>query len=337
MQERRFRIGVVGATGAVGQIMLALLHARAFPASTVVALASQRSVGACVDFGGETLVVQDTAYFDFTALDLVLFSAGSAVSQRYVQRALDAGCYVIDNTSCFRYDVDVPLIIPEVNGDILAHHAGRLIANPNCIVMQLLVALKPIYDCAGIVRMNVSTYQSVSGAGSSGIAMLQKQVGELASSTPLTLEKFPKQIAFNLIPQIDTFHSNGYTREEMKIVLETQKIFDDPHILVNPTAVRVPVYYGHAASVHLETRVPFTAEAAEAVLAHAPGVVLYSGHDYPTPCDAAGKDGVFVGRVRADISHAHGLNLWIVSDNLRKGAALNSIQIAELLVQKGYL
>lgn len=338
--QRRYKVAVVGATGAVGECLLDLLKQRKFPVAELVPLASAGSVGKRVKFGSDQLRVQDLATFDFTGTDIALFSAGGSVSAEHAPRAAAAGTYVVDNTSHFRYLPEYPLVVAEVNPEALEQaRSVRIIANPNCSTMQMLVALKPIHDAVGISRINVATYQSVSGAGRSGLEELGRQTAALLNFKDPAPAKFPVQIAFNLIPQIDVFTDNGYTKEEMKMVWETQKILD-PSIVVNPTCVRVPVFYGHSEAVHIETRAKMTASEARRLLEQAPGVVVVDEArpgGYPTPVThAAGQDPVYVGRIREDLSHAHGLNLWIVADNLRKGAALNAVQIAELLV-KHYL
>ncbi|MEM1437661.1 MAG: aspartate-semialdehyde dehydrogenase [Pseudomonadota bacterium] len=331
-------IAVVGATGAVGEVMLSILAERDFTSGAVHALASEQSVGKRVEYGERNLRVADLATFDFSTVRLALFSAGGSVSAEYAPRAAEAGCVVVDNTSHFRYDDDVPLVVAEVNPDALSGFAARnIIANPNCSTMQMLVALKPIYDAAGIARINVATYQAVSGAGRAAIEKLAGQTASLLNAKPLELEDGEKQIAFNALPHIDRFEDNGYTREEMKMVWETRKILDDSEIQVNPTAVRIPVFFGHSEAVHLETREPIEIDQVRELLHKAPGVTVLDKHElggYPTPVtEAAGTDPVFIGRIRGDISHPRGINLWIVSDNIRKGAALNSVQIAEILVK----
>lgn len=339
---KTFDVAVVGATGAVGTAMLEILAERKFPVGEVYALASERSVGERIAFAGRELKVQNLAEFDFSRVQIGLFSPGASVSAIYAPKAAAAGCVVIDNTSRFRYDADVPLVVPEVNPEAIAGYKARgIIANPNCSTIQLVVALKPIHDAVGIERINIATYQAVSGAGRSGIEQLASETALLLNGKPLEKGgKFPRQIAFNVLPQVDEFQDNGYTREEMKMVWETQKILGDDDIKVNATAVRVPVFYGHSEAVHLETREKLGAEAARALLAKAPGVVVLDERKpggYPTPVtEAARQDGVFVGRIREDLSHPRGLDLWVVSDNVRKGAALNAVQIAELLV-KSYL
>ena len=337
--SKQFKVAVVGATGAVGEVMLSILAERDFPASEVVALASERSAGTTVAFGNGDLVVQDLATFDPTGVDIALFSAGGATSKEYGPKFAAAGAVVIDNSSIFRYDDDVPLVVSEVNPDAIRNRPRGIIANPNCSTMQLMVALKPIFDAAGIERINVATYQSVSGAGRSGLEELGVQTGKLLNFQDIEPKKFQAQIAFNLIPHIDDFQDNGYTKEEMKLVWETRKILGDDAIQVNPTAVRVPVFYGHSEAVNVETRDKLSAQQARELLERAPGVVVVDERKaggYPTPVThASGSDAVYVGRIREDLSHPRGLNLWVVSDNIRKGAALNAVQIAELVAAEG--
>jgi aspartate-semialdehyde dehydrogenase len=333
-----YNVAVVGATGAVGEALLSILAERRFPVGRLVALASERSAGGTVSFGEREVGVRDLAACDFDGIDIAFFSAGAGVSREHVPRATAAGAVVIDNTSEFRYDEDVPLVVAEVNPQAIAGYAGRgIIANPNCSTMQMLVALAPIHRAVGLRRINVATYQAVSGAGRSGIEELGSQTAALLNFQDVEPERFEARIAFNLIPQIDQFQDNGYTREEMKMVWETRKILDDATIQVNPTAVRVPVFHGHSEALHVETRDRITAEQARKLLESAPGVVVVDERrpgGYPTPVShGAGTDGVYVGRIREDISHPHGLDLWVVSDNIRKGAALNAVQIAELLVR----
>ena len=335
--SRKFDIAVVGATGAVGQTMFEILAERKFPVGKVYALASERSVGTTVDFNGEQLDVENLADFDFSKVQIGLFSPGASVSAIYAPKAAAAGCVVIDNTSQFRYDADIPLVVPEVNPEAIAQYKTRgIIANPNCSTIQMLVALKPIYDAVGITRINVATYQSVSGTGKEALEELAKQTAALLNAQNYERKVYPKQIAFNCLPQIDVFMDNGYTKEEMKMVWETRKIFGDETIVVNPTAVRVPVFYGHSEALHIETREKITAQQARALLEKAQGVkVLDERVDggWPTAVsEASGNDPVFVGRIREDLSHPLGLNLWVVADNVRKGAALNAVQIAEVLV-----
>ena len=339
--QRKFKVAMVGATGAVGETLLSILKEREFPVGEFVPLASERSAGSEVEFGNRKVVVKNLADYDFAGVDIAFFSAGGSVSKVHAPRAAAAGAAVIDNTSEFRYQDDIPLVVSEVNPHAIARYKPRgIIANPNCSTMQMLVALAPIHRAVGITRINVATYQSVSGAGRSGLEELARQTSALLSFQEAKPSKFQAQIAFNVIPQIDDFQENGYTREEMKVVWETRKILEDESIQVNPTAVRVPVFYGHSEAVHIETRDKITADAARKLLESAPGVVVVDERrpgGYPTPVGhAAGKDPVFVGRIREDISHPRGLDLWCVSDNIRKGAALIAIQIAELLV-KSYL
>jgi aspartate-semialdehyde dehydrogenase len=289
-----------------------------------------------VTFKGKEITVLDADEFDWSQVQLGFFSAGGSVSEKFAPIAAEAGCVVIDNTSQYRYDADIPLIVPEVNPQALANFRNRnIIANPNCSTIQMMVALKPIHDAVGIERINVCTYQSVSGSGKAAIDELAHQTAALLSGKEVKTEAFSRQIAFNVIPQIDVFMDNDYTKEEMKMVWETQKIMGDDTILVNATAVRVPVFYGHGEAIHLETRTPIDAEDVKDLLANAPGIVLHrEREEFPTQVSSAsGNDNVHVGRVRNDISHPNGINLWVVSDNVRKGAATNSVQIAEVLIR----
>ncbi|PJK07549.1 aspartate-semialdehyde dehydrogenase [Lysobacteraceae bacterium NML95-0200] len=338
MSNKQFNIAVVGATGAVGETMLSILAERRFPAANVIALASERSAGSLLAFGDDELEVQDLAGFDPAGVDIALFSAGSSISKQYAPQFAAKGAAVIDNSSAFRYDADVPLVVSEVNPEALKNRPRGIIANPNCSTMQMLVALKPIHDAFGITRINVATYQSVSGAGRSAMEELGRQTAQLLNFQGAAPEKFPVQIAFNLIPHIDEFLDNGYTREEMKLVWETRKILGDDSIQVNPTAVRVPVFYGHSEAVNVETREPLTAAAVRELLRKAPGVEVVDeprAGGYPTPVThASGNDAVYVGRIRQDESHPRAVNLWIVADNIRKGAALNAVQIAELIANE---
>lgn len=336
---KQVNVAVVGATGAVGETMLSILAERNFPADTVYALASERSAGKRVAYGKKQLIVQDLATFDFSQAHIGLFSAGGSVSAEYAPKAAEAGCVVIDNTSQFRYDDDIPLVVPEVNADKIAEYETRgIIANPNCSTIQMLVALKPIHDAAGIERINVATYQAVSGTGKEAIEELAQQTASLLNAKPIETEVYPKQIAFNALPQIDVFMENGYTKEEMKMVWETQKIMGDESIQVNPTAVRIPVFFGHSEAVHIETRRKISAEQVTALLNKAPGIKLIDERQdggYPTAVtEGANQDPVYVGRIREDISHPRGIDLWVVADNVRKGAALNSVQIAEIFLKK---
>ncbi|HCU00050.1 MAG TPA: aspartate-semialdehyde dehydrogenase [Methylococcaceae bacterium] len=336
--SKTYDIAVVGATGAVGETMLAILEERNFPVGEVYALASANSVGKRLPFKGGSLKVEDLATFDFSKVQIGLFSPGASVSEIYAPKAAAAGCVVIDNTSQFRYDEDIPLVVPEVNPQAIADYKKRgIIANPNCSTIQMLVALKPIYDAVGIERINVATYQAVSGTGKDAIEELGKQTANLLNLQPIEPVVYPKQIAFNVLPQIDVFMDNGYTKEEMKMVWETQKIMGDHRILVNATAVRVPVFYGHSEAVHIETRDKITADAVRELLQKADGVEVIderiNGGYATAVTHSAGNDATFVSRIREDISHPRGIDLWVVSDNIRKGAALNSIQIAEVLIR----
>ncbi len=336
--SRKFNVAVVGATGAVGETMLAILEQRDFPVENVFALASSRSAGKTIPFKDGELTVEDLESFDFSQAQVGLFSPGASVSAVHAPRAAAAGCVVVDNTSRFRYEDDIPLVVPEVNAHAIADYKNKgIIANPNCSTIQMLVALKPIYDAVGINRINVCTYQAVSGTGKEAIDELSVQTTALLNSKNIHCQVYPKQIAFNALPHIDAFQDNGYTKEEMKMVWETRKIFEDDSIQVNPTAVRIPVFYGHSEALHIETRDKIDAASATELLRNAEGVVVMDEHrdgGYPTAVtEAAGEDPVFVGRIREDISHPLGLNMWVVSDNVRKGAALNSVQIAEILVK----
>ena len=328
-------IAVVGATGAVGEVMLSILAERGYRVDHVKALASERSAGADVDFGNTHIEVEDLALFDFSTVDYALFSAGGSVSLEHAPRAAAAGAIVIDNTSAFRYDDEVPLVVPEVNAHVLEGlQAGCIIANPNCSTIQMVVALAPIYERAGISRINVATYQSVSGAGRGGLKELAMQTAQRLNFQDPELNKFAQPIAFNVLPQIDEMMENGYSREEMKMLWETQKIFGDKKVLVNATAVRVPVFYGHAEAVHFETSRDISIEDVRELLNAAPGVELVEGDDmiHPTPVThAADTDPVYVGRLRRDLSHPRGISMWVVADNIRKGAALNAIQIMDSL------
>lgn len=334
-----YDIAVVGATGIVGEALLEILAQRKFPVGKVYALASARSIGKTVDFGNRTLNVEDLSEFDFSKVQIGLFSAGASVSKVYAPKAAAENCVVIDNTSCFRYDDDVPLVVPEVNPQKIADYKSKgIIANPNCSTIQMVVALKPIYDAVGITRINVATYQAVSGAGRSAVEELARQSAKLLNGQPLELKGDAKQIAFNAVPHIDVFQENRYTKEEMKMVWETRKIMGDDNMAINPTAVRIPAFFGHSEAVNIETKRKISAEEVCDLLRASPGIELIDGSEtgqYPTAVtDASGNDSVFVGRVREDISHPSALNLWIVADNIRKGAALNSVQIAEILAKK---
>ncbi len=337
--QRKINVAVVGATGAVGETMISILEERDFPINTLYPLASKRSSDKTVMYKTRPIGVIDLQSFDFSNIDIAFFSAGGSVSEVFAPVAASQGAVVIDNTSCFRYDKDVPLVIAEVNPEaILGFKKRNIIANPNCSTMQMLVALKPIYDKVGISRINVATYQAVSGSGRQAISELVNQTGELLNGRPVEAKVYSQQIAFNVLPHIDEFLDNGYTREEMKMVWETQKIFNDSDIKVNPTAVRVPVLYGHAEALHIELDDALGAEDARDLLRNAPGVEVVDNLAelmYPTPVKhAAGCDLVYVGRIREDISVTNGLNLWVVADNVRKGAALNAVQIAEIVASE---
>ena len=332
------KIAVIGATGAVGEVMLSILAERGHAAENVTALASERSAGKQVEFGNRSLVTQELAAFDFAGIDYALFSAGGSVSEAHAPRAAAAGAIVIDNTSAFRYVDEIPLVVPEVNPHALADvRPGAIIANPNCSTIQMLVALAPIQRAAGIDRINVATYQSVSGAGRRGMQELSTQTANRLDHQDIEVSKFAQPIAFNVLPQIDEMLDNGYSREEMRMVWETQKIFEDQDILVNATAVRVPVFVGHAEAVHFETREPIEIDEVRRLLLQAPGVRLVEGQGmiHATPVThAAGTDPVFVSRLRRDLTHPRGVSMWVVADNVRKGAALNAIQIMEWLQEQ---
>lgn len=329
-----FDIAVVGATGLVGSAMLSILAERDFPVGRLIPLASARSVGRSVNFRGKEIPVQVLDDFDFKDVTFALFSAGGSVSAAHAPRAAQAGAWVIDNTSQFRYDPDLPLVVPEVNGHVLEGVEG-IIANPNCSTIQMVMALAPIHRAVGIERINVATYQAVSGAGRGGVERLRQDTeARLAGREPVCDPAGPS-IAFDVVPQIAEFLDNGYTKEEMKMVWETRKILEDESIMVNPTAVRVPVFHGHSEAIHIETRTKVTVPAVQKLLNGTPGVQVFDERapgGYPTAVgQGAHRDSVFVGRIREDISHPRGIDLWVVADNVRKGAALNSVQIAETL------
>jgi aspartate-semialdehyde dehydrogenase len=337
----KYDVAVVGATGAVGEAMLSILEERNFPVNEIYPLASARSAGKTVMYNNKSVMVGDLAEFDFSKAQIGLFSAGGSISEEYAPKAGAAGCVVIDNTSHFRYEDDIPLVVPEVNPGAIGQYSARnIIANPNCSTIQMLVALKPIHDAVGIKRISVATYQAVSGAGTPGIEELARQTAELLNGRESESEAFSRQIAFNALPHIDNFLENGYTKEEMKMVWETHKIFNDDSIQVSATCVRIPVFYGHSEAVQIETHKPISEQEVRELLSNAPGVTVIDERvdgGYPTAAtDSAGQDAVFVGRIRQDISLENGVSLWVVSDNVRKGAALNSIQIAEELI-KSYL
>ena len=337
MGKEKYNVAVVGATGAVGEEMRKVLAERLFPVDRLRLLASERSAGQRLEFCGRQVPVETLDEDSFDDVDIALFSAGSSVSDRYAPAAVDAGAVVIDNTSRFRMDDDVPLVVPEVNAREIAGHVRRgIIANPNCSTIQMVVALKPLYDAAGITRIVVSTYQSVSGAGRQAMEELGSQTAALFNGQEVECERFPHQIAFNCIPHIDSFLPNGYTGEEMKMIRETRKILGDPDIRITATAVRVPVFCSHSESINVETRTKLSAGDVRAILREAPGVLLRDDpqdNGYPLATEVTGKDATFVGRVREDDSVDNGINLWVVGDNLRKGAALNAVQVAEILVR----
>jgi len=337
--SKTLNVAVLGATGLVGEMLLTVLEERKFPVGELFPLASSRSLGKTVSFRGREIDVIDAETFDFARAQVGLFSAGGDVSAKYAPRAAAAGCVVVDNTSQFRYDDDIPLVVPEVNAKAIAQYPKRgIIANPNCSTIQMVVALKPIYDAVGIERINVATYQSVSGAGRRAVDELADQTAQLLNGRPIEPKVIARQIAFNCVPQIDKFMDNGYTKEEMKMHWETQKILGDTKIRVNATAVRVPVFFGHSEAVHIETEKRITAAEARALLERAPGLQVMDERKpggYPTAVtEAANHDTVYVGRIREDISHERGLNLWVVGDNIRKGAATNAVQIAEILARE---
>src|SRR6516164_4174094 len=332
-----YKVAVVGATGNVGREMLNILDERKFPADEVVALASRRSVGIEVSFGDKTLKVKALEHYDFSDVDICLMSAGGSVSKEWSPRIAAAGAVVIDNSSCWRYDADVPLIVPEVNADAVVNFSKKnIIANPNCSTAQLVVALKPLHDAATITRVVVSTYQSVSGAGKDAMDELFSQTKAVYTNDELINKKFPKRIAFNVIPHIDVFMEDGYTKEEWKMMAETKKILD-PKIKLSATCVRVPVFVGHSEAVNVEFEQPITADEARNVLRNAPGCLVIDKQEpggYVTPYEAAGEDATYISRIREDATVENGLSMWVVSDNLRKGAALNAIQIAECLIKR---
>jgi aspartate-semialdehyde dehydrogenase len=325
-------VAVVGATGAVGEAMLSILHERFGAEISVHALASERSFGSSVDYGRQQIDVEVLDDFDFSGVDFALFSAGASISREHAPRAAASGCIVIDNTSEFRYQDDIPLVVPEVNGYLLDRvAAGAIIANPNCSTIQMVVAIAPIYRAAGIARINVATYQSVSGAGRAGMEELARQTADRLNMRQVKPESFGQPIAFNVLPEIDSMQENGYTREEMKLQWETSRILEDEEVLVNATAVRVPVFFGHSEAVHLETREDISVDEVRELLEAADGVTIDENPNATAVTHAAGADDVFVSRIRRDHTHPRGINLWVVSDNVRKGAALNAIQIMECI------
>ncbi|MCH8479572.1 MAG: aspartate-semialdehyde dehydrogenase [Wenzhouxiangella sp.] len=328
-----YRVAVVGATGAVGEAMLEILAERKFPVAEIAALASSQSGGREVSYGRKSVVVDDLATFDFKGWDFALFSAGGSVSAEHAPRAAAAGCIVIDNTSHFRMDPEVPLVVPEVNGEVLKAFKGGIIANPNCSTIQMLLAVAPIHRKAGVARINVCTYQSVSGAGRAAMEELGRQCADRFNFRDPEPEVFKLPIAFNVLPAIDVFEDNGYTREEMKMHRETRRILGSDDIFVSATAVRVPVFVGHGEAVHLETNAPIEVPEVAELLSVAPGVKLLQGEELATPLThATGNDEVWVCRLRRDLAHPRGLAFWVVADNVRKGAALNAVQIAESLI-----
>jgi len=336
MSEKKLVVAVVGATGAVGREMLKTLESRNFPATEVVPFASARSAGTKVPYGDSELVVRELKEDVFEGIDIAIFSAGGSTSEKYAPHAAAAGCIVVDNSSAWRMDERCPLVVPEVNPEALEGHNG-IIANPNCSTIQMVVALKPLHDVAGIRRVVVSTYQAVSGSGQKGISELETQVRQMFNLKEPEVNVYPHRIAFNCIPHIDVFLENDYTKEEMKMVHETVKIMRAPNVKVTATCVRVPVFYGHSESVNIETERKLSAKEARAILAQAPGVQVYDNPSekmYPLAVDAAGEDATYVGRIREDDTIPNGLNMWIVADNIRKGAALNAVQIAEELVRR---
>jgi aspartate-semialdehyde dehydrogenase len=338
MKKEKYNVAVAGATGAVGNEMVSILEERNFPVDHLKLLASTRGAGTQMEFQEKSYTVEVLGENSFAGMDIGLFSPGGSVSQKFAPIAGKAGCVVIDNTSAFRMDPEVPLVVPEVNPHAIARYkAKNIIANPNCSTIQMVVALKPIHDVAKIKRIVVSTYQAVSGTGKRAIQELESQVLAIYNNQEIKKEVYPHQIAFNCLPQIDVFLDNGYTKEEMKMVNETKKIMEDDSIRVTATTVRVPVFYGHSESVNIETEKKITAGEVKKILSKAPGVHLVDNPkfaEYPLAIHAAGKDETFVGRIREDESIPNGINLWVVSDNIRKGAALNAVQIAEILIQK---
>jgi aspartate-semialdehyde dehydrogenase len=332
---KEYRVGIMGATGAVGSVMLNILEERNFPVAELRPLASARSVGKTVAFKGEAVPVSELTKSSFKGLDIVLASAGASVSKVFAPCAVEAGAVVVDNTSAFRMEPNVPLVVPEVNPEDIFTHQG-IIANPNCSTIIMLVPLKPLHDAAHITRIVVSTYQAVSGTGAKAIAELESQTRQWAAGEKITHEVYPYQIAFNVLPQIDVFMENGYTKEEMKMVNETRKMFHDAQIQVSATTVRVPVFTSHSEAIHIETEKKLTVVQARELLSHAPGVKLFDDpaeKKYPLPLMTSGQDDVYVGRLREDISHPRGLAMWVVGDQLRKGAATNAVQIAEILIR----
>ena len=337
MKKEAYNVAVVGATGAVGEQMREILEERLFPVGELRLLASERSAGQTLEFRGKHIRVEALREDSFSGIDIALFSAGGSVSDKFAPIAVAAGSAVVDNTARFRMEPDVPLVVPEVNPREIPQYKRRgIIANPNCSTIQMVVALKPIHDAAGIKRIVVSTYQSVSGAGRMAMDELSQQVSALFNGKEPKIERLPHQIAFNCIPHIDVFLDGGYTKEEIKMIHETRKILGEPSLRMTATTVRVPVFCGHSESVNIETEKKLTAKDVKAILREAPGILLCDEPEkniYPMPIDCVGKDATLVGRIREDDSVPNGINLWIVADNLRKGAALNAVQIAEILIR----
>ncbi|MCX5854040.1 MAG: aspartate-semialdehyde dehydrogenase [Deltaproteobacteria bacterium] len=335
---KTYHVAVVGATGAVGNEMLKILEERNFPVRQLTLLASQRSIGKKLQFRGQSVPIQVLNEDSFSDIDIGLFSAGGSVSERFAPIAADAGCVVIDNTSAFRMHPDVPLVVPEVNSEAIAMYKNKgIISNPNCSTIQMVVTLKPIHDAVKIRRIVVSTYQAVSGTGKRAIEELIEQTKAILDDHEPKNSVYPHRIAFNCLPQIDVFLDNGYTKEEMKMVNETKKILNDSAVAVTATTVRVPVFFGHSESVNIVTERKITAEEVRNILSRSPGVTVLDNpkeNEYPMPINVSGKDDTYVGRIREDESIANGINMWIVSDNVRKGAALNTIQIAEILIRE---
>jgi aspartate-semialdehyde dehydrogenase len=339
MGQKSFKVAVVGATGAVGNRMVEVLEERSFPVEEITLLASARSIGKTLRFRGKEIPVRELKEDSFGGIQIALFSAGASISRKFAPLAARAGAVVIDNSSAFRMDPTAPLVVPEVNPDAVLSHSG-IIANPNCSTIQMVVALKPIYDAVGIKRIVVTTLQAVSGTGKRAIEELRQQVCAITNGQEIKKEIYPHQIAFNCIPHIGAFLDNGFSEEEMKMVNETRKIFDDPDIRVCATTVRVPVIFGHSESINIETEKPLSADEARRLLAGAPGVKVVddlSNAGYPVPIDVAGTDDTYVGRIRKDPSVENGLAMWVVADNIRKGAASNAVQIAETLLSRGRL
>jgi aspartate-semialdehyde dehydrogenase len=339
MSSQGYNVAVVGATGAVGTMMIKVLEERNFPVKSIKLLASARSAGKKLTFKGTEVVVEELKESSFKGVDIALFSAGASVSRAFGPVAVSSGCVVVDNSSAFRMDPETPLVVPEVNPHALKKHKG-LISNPNCSTIQMVVALKPIRDAAGIKRIVVTTFQAVSGTGQRAIFELENQVKAWVKGEPMPRSVYPHQIAFNCLPHIGAFLDNAYTEEEMKMVNETRKIFEDPSIAVSATTVRVPVFYGHSESINVELKSPLSPEEARELLSKAEGVTVVDdpkNNLYPMPIHAAGQDKTLVGRIRKDLSVEHGLAMWVVADNIRKGAATNAVQIAELLIQGGML